>query len=111
MTFTQHQMKSLRILAVTLILAGGFSILNVERLHAAQKTESAKPAPQALKVVNINQAGAEELLAVRGIGPSIAERIIKYRNENGPFKQVEDLGNVRGIGQAKLEKMRSQISI
>ncbi|MFA6600231.1 MAG: helix-hairpin-helix domain-containing protein [Candidatus Omnitrophota bacterium] len=110
MSLTPKTTKTLGMLLAALAVTGTFTVLNAERLHAAQIQEEAKPA-QALKVVNINQASAEELLAVRGIGPSTAERIVKFRNENGPFVQIEALGQVRGIGQAKLEKMKSQISI
>ena len=62
-------------------------------------------------IVNVNEAGTEELMKVRGIGPSLAERIIAFRNEFGPFEQVEDLSQVRGIGEARLEKIRNQITL
>lgn len=61
--------------------------------------------------VNINKAGAEELQTLRGIGPALAGRIVKYREEKGPFQKVEDLNNVNGIGQSKLAKIKDQISL
>ena len=61
--------------------------------------------------VNVNKAGAEELTSLRGIGPGIAGRIIKYREEHGPFKKVEDLNQVNGIGDAKLSKIRDQVTL
>lgn len=61
--------------------------------------------------VNINSATAKDLERLSGIGPAIAKRIIDYRNKNGNFSSPEDLLKVRGIGKAKLEKMRSQILI
>lgn len=49
--------------------------------------------------VNINAAGAEELAeALKGVGPSKATAIVSYRDENGPFKHVDELVNVKGIG-------------
>jgi len=48
--------------------------------------------------VNLNTAGAAELETLPGIGPSYARRIVEYREKNGPFKRVEDLLNVQGIG-------------
>lgn len=102
--------KNVRMLIAAFVLVGSFSLFNLERLHAAPNSDKAQQA-QAMTVVNVNKAGAEELQTIRGIGPKLAERIITYRAEQGLFKQVEDLVNVRGISQAKLEKMRSQISI
>lgn len=61
--------------------------------------------------VDINHATAKELEQLNGIGPAIAKRIVDYRNSNGRFNTPEDLINVKGIGAAKLEKMRSQILI
>ncbi len=100
--------KSLRVAMIALIVMTGFSIVNLEKLHAASKTGATA---QELVVVNVNQADGAELQKLRGVGPSVAEAIMKYRSENGPFKQVEDLTKVRGIGSAKLEKMKNQISL
>jgi competence protein ComEA len=49
--------------------------------------------------ININKASAEELVQLRGIGPSHAAKIVAYRQKNGPFKMPEDLVQVPGIGQ------------
>jgi competence protein ComEA len=62
-------------------------------------------------VVSVNNAGAEELTSLPGIGKSTAEKIIAYRTENGRFQTIEDLLNVSGIGEAKLEKIREFISL
>ncbi len=61
-------------------------------------------------VINVNAAGIDELQAIRGIGPALAERIVMHRESNGKYKSLEDLKQVKGIGDAKLEKMKSQIS-
>ncbi|MBR2207370.1 MAG: helix-hairpin-helix domain-containing protein [Synergistaceae bacterium] len=61
--------------------------------------------------ININSASAKELERLNGVGPAIAKRIIEYRNKNGNFSSPEDLLKVKGIGKAKLEKMRSQVLI
>jgi len=59
--------------------------------------------------VNINTADVEELTTIPGIGPKTAEAIVAYRNENGQFKKVDDLIEVKGIGEKKLEQIRSYV--
>ena len=74
----------------------------------------AAPAPKeaaAQVAISINRANADELDAIRGIGPMLAERIVKYREANGRFERLEDLVRVPGIGQAKFEKIKSQITL
>ncbi len=61
--------------------------------------------------VNINTATAAELEALTGIGPALAQRIVEYRGTHGPFTSVEDLIEVPGIGQAKLEALREEASV
>ena len=63
------------------------------------------------ELININTAGSEELQQISGIGPVTAEKIIRYREENGAFGSVEDITNVSGIGEKTLEKMRPQITV
>ncbi|GIN70999.1 competence protein ComEA [Bacillus sp. J14TS2] len=61
--------------------------------------------------VNINQADATELETISGIGPSKAATIIQYREENGLFKEIEELMNISGIGEKTFEKLKEQITI
>ena len=71
----------------------------------------ASPAPKRDGRININRASAAELEALRGIGPTLARRIVEYRQEHGPFAAVEDLVRVRGIGAAKLKGLMEQASV
>jgi competence protein ComEA len=61
--------------------------------------------------VNLNTASVDDLTALPGIGPSYAKRIVEYREKNGPFKKVEDLLNVQGIGEKTLEKLKDRLTI
>ena len=61
--------------------------------------------------VNLNTATAEQLETLPGIGPDLAQRILDYRTGNGPFKNIDGLLNVKGIGEGKLAKLRDQITV
>lgn len=62
-------------------------------------------------MININKASQKELEQLPGIGPSTALKIIEYRKENGNFNGVEDIKNVPGIGDAKFENIKDNISV
>lgn len=62
-------------------------------------------------IININTATQTELELLPGIGPSTASKIIKYREENGEFKTIDDIKNVSGIGDAKFESIKDQITV
>jgi len=61
--------------------------------------------------VNINEATVEELAQVKFIGPTIAERIVQYRENSGSFEKAEDLMNVKGIGPKTFEKIKDLITL
>jgi comEA protein len=66
---------------------------------------------QAVSKVDLNQATIEQLDELPGVGPAIAKRIVDYRQENGPFKRIEDLMNVRGIGEKTFLKLKDRITV
>jgi competence protein ComEA len=61
--------------------------------------------------VNINTATAEELSTLEGIGEMKAESIIEFRDNNGHFTKIEDLKNVKGIGDKIFEKIKDQVTV
>ena len=81
----------------------------LQRLRLQEKSQDAKAAPA--QVVNLNTAPAEQLERLPGVGPSTAARIIEYRQKNGGFKKIEELMNVRGIGEKAFLKMKSQLTV
>jgi competence protein ComEA len=64
----------------------------------------------ALAVVNINTATKEELTSLKGVGEKRAQEIINYRTKNGPFKTVDDLEKVPGIGPGIMKQIRSEVT-
>jgi comEA protein len=65
----------------------------------------------AIDKVNINTADKSALSSLSGVGPAIAGRIIEYREKNGPFKNVEEITKVKGIGEKTFQKMKDLITI
>jgi len=61
--------------------------------------------------VNINTADAPTLMAIKGVGEKKAQAIVKYRKEHGPFKSVDELANVPGIGEKTVQKNRTNLTV
>ena len=80
---------------------------------AAQAKNTGAPRAKAATtaVVNINTAPASEIEGLPGIGAKTAARIVEYRQKNGPFKKVEDIMNVRGLGEKNFLKLKEQLTV
>lgn len=101
-------MKTLSFLKTALLAFSLVLGVIAPQAYAAGK----EPAIQAQPVVNINTASAEELSeTLQGVGLKKAEAIVAWREKNGPFKRVEDLANVKGIGASTLDKNRPRIRL
>jgi comEA protein len=61
--------------------------------------------------INLNQAAKENLMDVRGIGEKLSQRIIDYRRENGKFKDIAELKNIKGIGKSKYEAIKDYFTV
>ena len=89
--------------------AGDIYRVETEREASAESVEAA--APDAVEPLDINTATAEELEELTGIGPVLAQAIVAYRAEHGAFRSVDELLEVRGIGEAKLNGMRDAVTV
>lgn len=71
--------------------------------------QSTAPSPE--NPLDVNEATAEQLQEVPGIGATLARRIIEFREEHGAFEKVDDLLNVQGIGPTSLERIRPYLKV
>jgi competence protein ComEA len=78
---------------------------------AQSKAPSAKAAPAPASIVNLNTATASQIATLPGIGETAAQRIIEYRDKNGGFKKVEELMNVKGIGEKSFLKLKPLVTV
>jgi competence protein ComEA len=76
---------------------------------SALAAEATKSSPASK--VNINTATADQLTALPGIGPKLAARIVEYRQKAGGFKSVQEVVNVKGIGEKSFEKLQPHLTI
>lgn len=96
-------MKIRRIVAAALAVAVA-SLLSTGVVFAAKK-----PAPEGK--VNLNAATVEQLTALPGVGPKLAARIVEHRQKSGAFKSVQELMNVKGIGEKNFEKIQGYLTL
>jgi competence protein ComEA len=92
------------------------SIVALSAVAVSQPAAAAAQPPPASSttsaaVININTAAAKDFEGLPGVGAKMAARIIEYRDKNGPFKKVEDLMNVRGIGEKNFLKLKPRLAI
>jgi len=92
-------------LAVVLIasLIAGSSTLDAQR--------ATRPPVVSTAVVNLNTASAVQIAELPGIGVKTAELIVQYREKNGPFKKIEEIMNVRGIGEKSFLRLKDRLTV
>ena len=98
------------IIVLLLVLSATLVPASPASAAAQDKPADAKTAA-APQLVNLNTAPAEQLERLPGVGPRTAARIIEYRQKNGGFKKIEELMNVRGIGEKAFLKMKPQLTV
>ncbi len=100
--FTRQELRALLVLGATGLV--GITALFVTRV--------APPAQlSAVVAVNLNVASAEELAALRGIGPALARRIVEDREAHGRFLRVEDVGRVKGLSPKVVAELKSRLTV
>lgn len=101
---------TLAFLAAVLYLTSGANRAGREDYTVQTERNAEEEVAPVRVLVNINTASAEELETVTGIGPVLAQAILDYRAEHGDFQTLDELLEVRGIGSAKLDAMRDEIT-
>ena len=86
-------------------------VLAQEMPPKPKPTPQAPATPPASTLLNLNTATKADLEKLPGIGPSMAQRILDYREKNGSFKKVEELMNVQGIGEKAFLKLRTLVVV
>lgn len=84
---------------------------HVQEAKEQKETKAESAAKTASTLLNLNSATLEQLEALPGIGRSTAERILEHRQKSGGFKKIEELMNVKGIGEKSFLKLKPLISV
>ena len=90
------------------LVSAALATLFAVALSVGSAFAAAKPAPAGK--INLNTATADQLTAVPGIGEKLAARIVEHRQKNGAFKSVQELMNVKGVGEKSLGKLEPFLS-
>ena len=96
---------------MTRMLGGLLVGVMLAGVPVAGQEKPSKPAAAATAPVNLNTASVAQLEALPGVGLKTAERIIEYRQKNGGFKRIEDVMNVRGVGEKGFLKLKPMLSV
>jgi competence protein ComEA len=97
--------------AVAIVIATLIASPSSSWAQAAKGRGAAKAKATATDPINLNAATAAQLQTLPGVGASAAQRILEYRQKNGSFKKIEELMNVKGIGEKSFLKLKPLITV
>lgn len=97
-------------IVIAVLLALGLGVATTAAQEGSRRSAGTSTA-SASSPVNLNTATLAQLEALPGIGKSTAERILEYRQKNGGFKKIEDLMNVRGVGEKSFLKLKPLVTV
>lgn len=101
---------NLRRMNLALALLVGLSLVLTPLSALAQKSK-ASPKAAATEKVNLNTANLDQLQTLPGVGPAVAKRILDHRTKTGKFTKIEEILNVKGIGEKKFQKMKDRLAV
>ena len=91
------------------MIATGLAVAMAALLAAGPALAAAKSAPT--EKVNLNTATVEQLTALPGVGPTLAARIVEYREKTGQFGSAQELLNVKGVGEKNFQKIEQWLTV
>ena len=97
-------------IAPVLVLVVALAALAATPVSAAAPA-APKPAASEARPVDLNSADTATLESVPGIGKSLSQRIVAFRDKNGPFQSVDDLLKVQGVGEKSIQKLRPYLTV
>ena len=101
-----HRRSFVLVCALAMLIAGAPAVV-----AAQEKAAKPKPAPAVTTPVNLNTATAADLQALPGVGAATARLIIEHREKNGGFKKIEELMNIKGIGEKSFLKLKPMVTV
>jgi competence protein ComEA len=108
-------MKSVLVLVAALVFTSSQLIAQSAAPKPQGGGRATRPAVTATVVstepVNLNSATATQIASLPGIGPKTADLVVEYRTKNGPFKKIEEVMNVRGIGEKSFLKIKDRLTV
>ena len=105
-----RQMTRFALALAALMICAGSGPLDAQRATTPGSAVAAKPAASG-DPINLNSATAMQIADLPGIGLKTAELIVEYRVKNGPFKKIEEIMNVRGVGEKSFLRIKDRLSV
>jgi competence protein ComEA len=99
--------RSALVLAAALVLFGSWTA----EAQRATKPPTKPPVAASSEMINLNSATAAQIASLPGIGLKTAELVVEYRQKNGPFKKIEEVMNVRGIGEKSFLRIKDRLTV